>query len=290
MKPVELAAGEHAVLLVHGLSSTPNELLPLARRLHKAGYSVRMPYIQGYSYEPGFDAHAVTPWGSWRQQVLLELRDMRRQYKTVAVGGLCMGAVLSLSAAIEEGEDISGLLLLATTLYYDGWSIPWYRFLLPLGYYTPFRYWYAYREREPFGLKNEALRTWVAREMASKTSSIAGAAKLTLPAIHEGELLIKQVKRNLHRVTAPALLIHAEEDDVSTPRSADLVANHISSDKVHKIMLHDSYHMITLDNERERVADEAITFLNGLIGRTDTPDNTPPVLSSDVYLTIVRSN
>ncbi|MBI5918838.1 MAG: alpha/beta fold hydrolase [Nitrosomonadales bacterium] len=289
MKPMEFHAGEHAVLLVHGLSSTPVEMQPLAKRLHKAGYSVRVPYFKGYSYEAGYDAHSVTAWRDWQNQVMLELRDMKRQYKTVAVGGLCMGAVLSLSVAIEASKEISGLSLLATTLYYDGWSIPWYRFLLPLGYYTPFRYWYAYREREPFGLKNEALRTWVAREMASKTSSIAGASKLTLPAIHEGELLIKHVRRNLHRVSAPTLLIHAEEDDVSTPRSAELVANTISSDKIQKIMLHNSYHMITLDNERERVADETISFFNGLTGNGTNSENQAPVVSSPRRLSLVRS-
>lgn len=281
MKPLELIAGEHAVLLLHGLTSTPVELQPLAKRLHKAGYSVRAPYFSGYSYEPGYDAHSVTPWRSWHQQVMLELRDMKRQYKTVVVGGLCMGAVLALSAASEAGDEIDGLVLLATTLYYDGWSIPWYRFVLPLGYYTPFRYIYAYREREPFGLKNEALRTWVAREMASKTSSIAGAAKLTLPAIHEGELLIKQVKRKLPQVTAPTLLIHATEDDVSTLRSADFVADNIGSDDVHKIVLHNSYHMITLDNERELVADETIAFLTRLAAKKSCA--TPVVSSAPLF-------
>jgi len=80
------------------------------------------------------------------------------------------------------------------------------------------------------------------------------------PAIHEAELLIKSVKRNLYKVTAPVLVIHAIEDDISTLRSADFVVNHIGSDHVRKIMLHDSYHLITMDNERELVADETIKF------------------------------
>lgn len=260
-----MTAGEHAVLLIHGLQGVPTEMLPLAKRLHKAGYSVRVPHFKGYGYTQGDTARSVTNWRDWQNQVMLELRDMKRHYKTVAVGGLCMGAVLSLSVAAEASEEISGLCLLATTLYYDGWSIPWYRFLLPLGYYTPFRYIYSYKEREPFGLKNEQLRRWVAREVNEKTSSIAGASRLTLPAVHEGELLIEEVKRKLHKVKAPALIIHAEEDDVSSLRSAEYVMDHIGSDRTLKIVLHDSYHMITLDNERERVADETIRFFDGLL-------------------------
>ena len=289
MKKIELAGGEHAVLLIHGLQGVPTEMLMPAKRLHKAGYSVRIPHFKGYGYTEGDTPHSVTSWREWRNDVRAELSDMKHQYKTVSVGGLCIGAVLALSVAEETGNDISALALLATTLFYDGWSIPWYRFMLPFGYYTPFRYIYAYKEREPFGLKNPQLRRWVAREMSHKTSSIAGASNLTLPAIHEAELLIKSVKRNLHKVTAPALIIHAVEDDVSTPRSADFVVNHIGSDKVHKILLHDSYHMITMDNERELVADETIRFFNDINGNCGigTPDK--PVVSSAPHSSLAHA-
>jgi carboxylesterase len=291
MKQIELSGSEHAVLLIHGLQGVPTEMQALAKRLNKAGYSVRVPHFKGYGFMVGDTAHSVTTWQDWHNQVMAELRDMKRQYKSVSVGGLCIGAVLALSVATEASEEISGLSLLSTTLYYDGWSIPWYRFMLPLGYYTPFRFLYAYKEREPFGLKNEQLRRWVAREMSHKTSSIAGASNLTLPAIHEGELLIKSVKHRLTQVTAPTLVIHAAEDDVSTPRSADFVTNHIGSDQVHKIILHNSYHMITMDNERELVADETIKFFNDLTGMTAPDKNAEqrPVVSSTPRLSLVHA-
>lgn len=260
MNPITLTGGEHAVLLIHGLQSSPAEMQPLAKRLNQSGYTVHMPHIHGYGYEHGDDAHSVTHWEDWRAEVLAEFVELKQKHKSVAVGGLCIGAVLSLSIAAELRDDVAALSLLATTLYYDGWSIPWYRFLLPVGYYTPFRYIYSYREREPFGLKNVQLRKWVAREMSHKDSSMAGAAKLTLPAIHEAELLIKSVKKSLPHVTAPALIIHAVEDDISTPRSAQFVADNIGSKIVESILLHDSYHMLTIDNEREQVADHTLRF------------------------------
>ncbi len=292
MKKIELPGGEHAVLLIHGLQGVPTEMLTLARRLNKAGYTVCVPHFKGYGYMEGDTPYSVTSWRDWRGQVMLELRKLKQQYKTVSVSGLCIGAVLALSVAEEASAEISGLSLLATTLFYDGWSIPWYRFMLPLGYFTPFRYLYVYKEREPFGLKNQQLRRWVAREMSHKASSIAGASNLTLPAIHEAELLIKVVKRNLHKVTAPTLIIHAVEDDVSSPRSADFVATRIGSAKIHKIMLHDSYHMITMDNERELVADETIKFFDDLAGKRKPglgTDGPPVVVSSASRLSLVHA-
>jgi carboxylesterase len=261
MKTIELTGGENAVLLIHGLQGTPIEMLPLAKRLNRAGYSVRVPHFTGYGYREGDTPHSVTPWQDWKSQVLLELSDMGRRHRTVALGGLCMGAVLALSVAGEVDAKLAGLALLSTTLFYDGWSIPWYRFMLPLGYYTPFRYIYQYQGRKPFGIKNEKLQQWVTGQ---KNSTLAAATNLSLPAIHEGELLIRSVKRGLHKVTAPALIIHAFDDDVSSLKSADFVTDHIGSDKVVKVILHNSYHMVTLDNERERVADEAIKFFDDL--------------------------
>lgn len=176
------------------------------------------------------------------------------------MGGLCIGAVLSLSVAAEQGDEVAALTLLATTLWYDGWSIPWYRIFRYVGYYTPFRYIYTYREREPYGLKNEQLRRWIAKEMSHKDSTIVGATKLNLPAVHEAERMIASVKRSLFKVTAPAIIIHAEEDDVSSPRSAHFVAANINSMVKETVILHNSYHMITVDNDREQVAKDTIRF------------------------------
>lgn len=262
MDPITLVGGEHAVLLIHGLQSSPAELQPLAKRLHQAGYTVHVPHIAGYGFMHGDTPRSVTHWQDWHAKVLAEFRALQQRHKTVSVGGLCIGATLSLSIAAELGDEVSALSLLATTLWYDGWSIPWYRFLRYIGYYSPFRYLYSYREREPFGLKNLQLRKWIAREMSHKDSSMVGAARLNLPAIQEAERLIKSVKASLPRVTAPAIIIHAEEDDIASPRNARYIAENIGSKTVESILLHNSYHMITVDNDREQVASETLRFFD----------------------------
>lgn len=265
MNPVTLPGGEHAVLLLHGLQSSPAELLPLAKRLQKAGYTVHMPHIEGYGFMHGDTPRSVTHWQDWHAKALEEFRILKQQYKTVSVGGLCIGGTLSLSIAAELGDEVSALTLLSTTLWYDGWAMPWYRFLRYLGYIWPLRYIYTYPEREPFGLKNEQLRRWIAREMAHKDASMIGASRLNLPAIQEAERMIAKVKKSLTRVTAPAIIIHAEEDEVASPRSAHYIAGNIGSRIVEKVMLHNSYHMITVDNDREQVATDTIHFFESVL-------------------------
>lgn len=260
MNSIKLSGGEHAVMLIHGLQSSPNELLPLSKRLHQAGYTVYMPHIAGYGFMHGDTSRSVTNWQDWHAKALKEFRLLQRQYKTVAVGGLCIGGTLSLSIAAELGDEIAALVLLSTTLWYDGWAMPWYRLFRYLGYFWPLRHLYSYREREPFGLKNPQLRKWVTREMSHKDSSLVGASRLNLPAIQEAERMIASVKRSLSRITAPAIIIHAVEDEVASPRSAQYIAENIGSRSVETVMLHNSYHMITVDNDREQVAAVTVCF------------------------------
>jgi carboxylesterase len=240
MNPVTLNGGEHAVMLLHGLQSSPVELLPLAKRLQQAGYTVHLPHIAGYGFTHGDTPRSVTRWQDWHAKALEEFRALKQKHKL--------------------GDEVSALTLLSTTLWYDGWAMPWYRPLRYLGYVWPIRYWYTYKEQEPFGLKNEQLRRWVAREMAHKEASMVGASRLNLPAIQEAERMIAVVKKTMPRISAPAIIIHAEEDEVASPRSAHYIARHIGSGRVETVILHNSYHMITVDNEREQVAADTIRF------------------------------
>lgn len=271
MDPIRLPGGEHAVMLIHGLQSSPVELLPLAKRLNQAGYTVHMPHIAGYGFKHGDTPRSVTHWQDWSAKALEEFRALQQQFKTVAVGGLCIGGTLSLSIAAELGDEVAALTLLSTTLWYDGWAMPWYRPLRYLGYIWPLRYLYTYREREPFGLKNPQLRKWVAREMSHKDLTMIGASRLNLPAIQEAERLIAAVKKSLPRITAPTIIIHAVEDEIASPRSAHHIARHIGSKSVEMVLLHNSYHMITVDNDREQVASDTVSFFGRM--RAERPKN-----------------
>lgn len=258
-----------AVLLLHGLYSNPNEMSPLGKELEKAGYPVAIPHLQGYTVcaEDVLDRRfARSPWEDWYAQVETVFDELRQQHRRVVVGGLCIGADLALHLAAQRGLQVAAVLALATTLYYDGWGIPWYSFLLPLGYYTPLRHIYTYRERAPFGLKNPRVRARVERDMREREVSAAGASELPLNGIYQAQRLIGSIKKELPQVVSPTLVIHSREDDVASLRSPEQVYRRISAERRRKVVLDDSYHIITLDNERRRVSGEALDFLAQVLG------------------------
>ena len=251
---------QDAVLLLHGLSGSPLEMQYLERRMRQAGYRVHNPSIPGCGFGTREDKYDTGTWRQWLAFVSGELDALSHDHERVFVGGLCIGAVLALRLAIERPQQVAGLALVSTTLAFDGWQMPWYRFLAHFAYHTPLRRMISWPERHPFGLKNERLREWVARALQSDGIADVGAAHLPLSGVHEAHRLIRSVRRDIGRVSAPALVLHSIEDDVASTRSAEFVALRVASRDVRTVLYRNSYHILSLDNDKESVADEAIEF------------------------------
>ncbi|MFM0140661.1 alpha/beta hydrolase [Caballeronia grimmiae] len=274
LKPIEYAGGDHAVLLLHGLSSSPLEMRFLARALNRQGFTAVAPMLDGYS--------AGSPHSRkerWIAAAVREFDALARQYARVSVCGLSIGAALSL-AVVHERPSAQAMILLSLTLDYDGWAMPWYRFLLYWAYYTPLRHRWRYREEQPFGLRNEALRAKVARAMQRSDFSEVGPSTISLPALHEASRLARSVRHVVPSITTDSLIIHAIDDETSSPLNARFVGSRVGSSFLRTIFLDDSYHMITSDNEREIVAREIVLFLRESEAADDVADGKrAPVIS-----------
>jgi carboxylesterase len=265
--------GDHVVLLLHGLSSSPLELRFLARFLADEGFATHTPELPGYSAGTGH-----LPMEQWISAAVAEFDALAAQYRHVSVCGLSMGATLA-AAVAERRPAARALLLLSITLSYDGWAIPWYRFLLDYAYYTPLRSRYRYREHEPYGLRNEALRSKIARAMQKNEISEVGPASIAMPALHEASRLAGLVRRKLKSIGTDCLIIHAIDDETSSPHNARFAESNIGASFLRTIWLDDSYHMITTDNEREVVARECALFLRESAAASTASNNPTPVVS-----------
>ena len=256
---IYLKGGEHGVVLIHGLTGSPFELKPLARALHRNHFTVRAPCLAGHG--TSLDDLRRTSWQDWYATVRGACADLAQECSTISVAGLCMGALLALQMAAEERDKITAVGALSTTLFYDGWSLPWYRFLLPISYLPPIRYFYSYEERPPYGVKDERMRQEIVTAIKE-----GGLAYSHFPshAMHELFKLIRTVKRTLPQVTAPTIILHALEDDVASVRNADYVEQHIGATQIRKVLLPDTYHMLTLDLQKQRVAQETVDFFRAV--------------------------
>jgi carboxylesterase len=264
-----LGSGRTGFLLVHGLGGTPLELKFVAKGLARHGFTVHCCQLAGHC---GDETDLLaTGWQDWYQSVVDAFDTLRGQCDTVIVGGLSMGAVLSLRLAAERSDDVHGLALFAPTLWYDGWSTPWYRFLLSAAMSTHLGRWiagrvYSFKEHEPFGIKDPSIRAVVMAAMNSGDTTRAGILVTPGKAIVELNRLVHVVKRDLPAIKTPALIIQAREDDLSSLSNCEYLQRHLGG-LVDTLILDDSYHIVTVDRQRDLLIESCAAFAAVLSSR-----------------------
>ena len=286
--PQKVPPGSAGVLLIHGLTGTPNELRFVARGFKAAGFEAECVRLAGHC---GTEEDLLaTGWKDWFASVEEAASALREKVKHLFVTGLSMGSVLALKYAIEHPEKVAGLGLYGTTFFYDGWSIPriW-RSRNLIAFLAPFvalgigRHW-RFMEKHPFGLKNERLRQAISSKMQAGDSEAAGLPGNPWPSLHQFYLLSSNVQKNLHRVHTPTIAVHAREDDVSSLANLHIIERRLKG-PLEAVILADSYHMVTLDQEKATLVDRSVDFFSRIVARAATKENSahnpPPPLAGE---------
>ncbi|MCI1273225.1 MAG: alpha/beta fold hydrolase [Clostridiaceae bacterium] len=246
-----------AVLLFHGLTGSPFELKKYGQFLYKNGYDVYADCLPGHGDK--VEEIYTVKYTDWLEFAYKRFEDLNKKYDEVFVSGLCLGAVLALAVAIKYKDEVKGIVSLSTTLFLDGWRLPWFSFLMPIALSTMVRFYYNYPECEPHGIKNLKVRNVIKRLLQQGN---VGMNDFPMTSIFEMLKLSKFVRKNIQEVTQPILIIHSQEDDLTSTKSAKLVNSKISSTDKEMIILKDSYHMVLYDNEKEFVYEKALSFLD----------------------------
>ena len=106
---IDTAGASEAVLLLHGYTGNPGELVPLGRALAGAGYAVSVPRYPGHgTCRSDF---MKTDAMDWARRAFDEYMDLRARYGTIHVVGHSMGGLLA--AAVAAAFDAPRLVLLA---------------------------------------------------------------------------------------------------------------------------------------------------------------------------------
>lgn len=264
----QVPPGSAGVLLIHGLTGTPNELRFVARGLKAAGFEAECVRLAGHC---GTEADLLaTGWKDWFASVEQAAEALRKKVKHLFVAGLSMGAVLAIKYAIEHPDKVDGLGLYGTTFFYDGWSIPFegrhLTFLFPLVIALGLGRKKRFMEVHPFGIKNERLRQAIVSKMHAGDSEAAGLPGNPWPSLEQFYRLSADVQKKLHRVHAPAIAVHAREDDVASLANVHVIERKFKG-PVETVILANSYHMVTVDQEKATLVDRSVNFFSRIVAR-----------------------
>jgi carboxylesterase len=258
MPASSIPVSRHAVLMIHGLGGTRHDFGSLDRKLEKAGCDVYLPSLPGHGSSP--DHLNGVRLGDYMRLLRRTYRELSTRYARVDVAGISMGALLALMLCAEERIRCGRLVLLSPPLFLDGWGNSPLRPLRYLLYCVPIlRNFVRVPENEPFGIKNTRIRNLIRRHL--QKGKDVHYPYVPLGAIAQVDWMRFAVKRALHRVTCETLVMHSEEDEVTSIRSAEFLCERLGTRDVTFVRLTDSYHMITLDNERDTVTARTLEFV-----------------------------
>jgi carboxylesterase len=233
--------GSRGVLLLHGFGDTPQTLSLIARRLHKAGYSVLAPLLPGH----GRSLREFTKSNAdqWIAAATSSLRELRSRSSDTSIVGLSMGGALAVLLA--AGADITALVLIAP---YLGMPLP-----LRLAAATQ-RIWGraagAVNARNPRSIHDP-----IERERNLAYGAVTGRA------LSELWTVVRRARKALPSVTAPTLIIQSREDPRISTRVAESALVMLGAEEKKLVLTEGSGHIITVDYGRERVFSEVSSWL-----------------------------
>jgi len=239
------------VLLIHGLTGVPAEMKWIGKALNKKGYTVYAPLLAGHGVD---EATLIkTGWRDWLESVIDAGADLRTKVDSMFSAGICVGGKLGMLAAQKQPDLFTANALYSACFRYDGWNVPFHYKLMS---YLPL--WTAqipvfkdiqFAETPTIGIKDKRLR-----KAMQRLSTEGVLDDFPVQSLKEMLSLSKAFKKKLPVMTTPALILHAREDDLSHPRHARYIDRNIGAP--HELhWLENSYHMIHVDSEHEKVAE-----------------------------------
>lgn len=237
-EPFSADGGPHGALVLHGFTGNPNSMKGLARALAAAGFAVECPRLPGHGTV--IEEMLETTWEDWSgeaQAALDRLRARVGDRGRIVVAGLSMGGALTLGLAARH-PDLAGIALIN-----------------PLA--------------EPAG----DLRQLIVDAIAEGTEVFPGiGSDIADPDVTESAYdgtplralltLLDGViafQPDLPRIACPVLVLTSPQDHVVPPSNSDHVAAKVAG-PVERVALARSYHVATLDYDRDLIEDRIVDF------------------------------
>ncbi len=236
-----------SALLIHGLTGTPYEMRYLGERLAAQGIRVRGVRLAGHASAPE-DLGKVTH-ENWYESVVRGFEELRGYGDPNIVIGLSCGAVLAARLAEDQPEAVSGLVMLAPAFF-----LPW-RQTLMLN---------AVRRLGPI-VNSLYLHNDRGSDIHDQSAALVHPTCKLMPLSAPIELLKLSaiVRASIQRIKQPTLIMHSINDHTCPQqKNVDYLMQHLGSAEKRAVILDQSYHVITVDSDKERIASEVLGFAN----------------------------
>jgi carboxylesterase len=232
-----LGTGRVGALLVHGFTGSPQGLRGLGDYLAERGIAVVGIRLPGHGTTwQDLNRHR---YDHWVEAVETGYQRVSEASERIFVVGLSFGAALALDFCARRPDDVAGVVTLAGFVQTRDPR----RFLAPV---------IRRVTRSLPGVGND-IADPAGREIAYERVPTAAAASMLA--------FLRRARRALPRVRQPILVLHGRNDHTVHPDNAQLIFDSVASTDKQLVWCERSYHVITLDYDRDDVLARSYAFI-----------------------------
>jgi carboxylesterase len=235
-EPWSADGGPAGVLVLHGFTGCPQSMRGLAEACAAAGYAVELPRLPGHG--TSVDDMETTSWTDWYAAVESAYDELRARCERVVVAGLSMGGTLAATLAATHPE-IAGLVAINPAIETIG----------------------AMREQVEQTLAAGVTR-WpaIGNDVADPDQKELAYDEVPVAAMGSLVDAVEALQPLLSEIRCPVLCLWSPQDHVVTNQSSRLLVDSVSGPS-RLVTLDRSYHVATLDYDRERIFSETVAFV-----------------------------
>jgi carboxylesterase len=236
-KPFYFKGNHVGVLLSHGFTGTTSGMKPLGEHLHKTeGWTVLGPRLKGHGETPR--AMALTTAEDWIRSLEMGLETLQQTCSTIFVVGLSMGGCLTLYLAAMHPKIVKAIVPINACLHFD----------------SPELAALAFQADAPTTI------TGLGSDIKDPNSREIVYQQVPVPAIRQIYGLMGVTRDLLPRVKCPTLIMVSPEDHVVPPGNSEFIAKNIGVSDPKRLTLTNSYHVATLDYDKDLINEAVRKF------------------------------
>lgn len=238
--PFELGTGDIGVLLVHGFTGSPQSMRLWGEALASEGFSVKCPLLPGHGTR--WEDMQKSKWRDWIGTAQDALDELSARCSVTFVAGLSMGGAIACYLAAENQDAVAGISTVGAAVLNEdprAYLLPVLKHLIPS---LP-------------GVSNDIAEPGMAEVAYDRVPLRAAAELLSLQ---------RSTRERLSRIGVPALLFHSRDDHVVPPSNMPYLAENLGSTDVRMRWLERSYHVATLDHDRQTIFEQSASFFKEL--------------------------
>jgi len=225
------------VLVIHGYTGSPYSMRYLARSLAEAEYTVALPRLAGHGTTP---ADMATKTASdWIADVNAGIDWLKERCDTLFATGLSLGGTLTLYLAAQYPDLFKGIVPINAPVFLN----------------SPALASLAYMRGAPAEVPG------IGGDIKAPGVTEMSYPVIPVPTIKEAAAMMKVTEEMLPLVTCPVLLMTSREDHVVPLANGEYILSRIASQEKRMHWLEDSYHVATVDNDKEKIVQESIAFI-----------------------------